>query len=194
MRLNSELEALRTEFNGLQTRYTQMSQEKDHWLAELGSDEKAQEVYQEMVCVKEQAQELEQSAARLRLENTELFNKYNDLDHDFKLLQQENDKSKTDNDRLMEEVEELRDEVEVLDNQNHQMQQWLGKYKSTRTVLDGANHKNTVCFLIRTFTVWSLWRIGVYVLSTTAIGGSDQNGTEIWTETAARSRRVETEI
>lgn len=152
LRLNHELEALRTDFAGLQTKCAALSQEKDGWLVELGSDEKALEIEKERVSAQKRVEELEQSAAGSRLEYTEIFNKYHDLNYDFKLLQQENDKSKTDNDRLMEEVEELRDEVEVLDNQNHQMQQWLGKYQSTRTVLDGAHQKNTVCFALPTNT------------------------------------------
>lgn len=149
MRLSTELQALRIEFNGIHEKHKLLSQEKDHWLVELGSDDKAQELFSELECVKQKVQELERSDSKLKTENTGLLNQWNDLNHDFKLLQQQHDKTKTENDRLMEEVEDLRDEVEVLDNQNHQMQQWLGKYKSTRTVLDGARAENTVKILTR---------------------------------------------
>lgn len=141
--LDTELDAMRTELKGIQTKHSALTEQKKEWFRELGSDEKVQEVYQEALCLKELNAGLEKEADRVRAEHSELMGKYKGLEYANAQLQQEVDRTKTDRDRLMEEVEELRDEVEVLDNQNHQMQQWLGKYKTTRTVLDGANQKNS---------------------------------------------------
>jgi len=122
---------------------TQLSEEKDHWLTELGSDEKTQILFQELECVKEKNGEFERDAVKLRADYTELMQNHKALEYDFKNVQQENAKTKTDNDRLREEKEDLRDEIDVLENQNHQMEQWLDKYKTTRNGLEGAKQQNT---------------------------------------------------
>jgi len=141
--LDTELEAKRTELEEIAAKHSALMEQKKEWFRELGSDEKAREVYQEFMCLKEQSEELERSAAKGRAQYAELEGRYNGLKYANAQMERDVDRTKEERDRLMEEVEELKDEVEVLDNQNHQMQQWLGKYKSTRTVLDGANRKNT---------------------------------------------------
>lgn len=143
MRLNAELEALRKELDEMKTEKTQLREEKNHWLTDLGSDEKAQILFQELECVKEKKGELERDAVKSKADYTELMHKCNALEYDFKMLQKEHAKTKRDNDQLMEEKEDLRDEIDVLENQNHQMEQWLDKYKSTRNGLEGAKQQNT---------------------------------------------------